>query len=185
MTMWKLKKLFKIMSVSIVSCGSSAFGDVKTGELILRSPYLVPFSFSEDLSFVNWNKSLGGLLRTIFWRQCNIIGQRQFSPRVRLQGGKSKDFTGRLFLLARTLVAHPVVYELPCITGLVLQATQKRLGEYRRVDFFTANKADYENEDWEEFMIFLNEDTKADQSDFIGSPEVDEKGRSTYAVILV
>ncbi len=82
-------------------------------------------------------------------------------------------------------MAQPIIDKPPCIKGLVLQATQKRKGEYRRVDFFTASKDDYENDDWEKFMMFLNDGTKAHQSDFIGSPEVDEKGRSTYAVILV
>lgn len=180
-----MEKLFKIKSVSTALCGSSPFGDVKTGELILRSPYLVPFTFSEQQSDEERNYNLDSLLRIILGRQGNTIGQRQLASWVRLHCGESKDFTGKLFLFAGALMISPIDRTKTFLMGLVLQATQNKQGEYRRIGFFAALKNDYERGDREELMNFLNEGTKPDQSDYIGSPEVDEKGRSTYAVIIV
>jgi hypothetical protein len=173
----------QIVDVKIILSGPNTFGDVLSGEIFLRSPYLLLFTLANPPA-----PSQGEVHSEVIPERRDSAEQRHLGYKFRFFFGNHDYTSGRLFLLGGSIrqrrgrISSLAEYYL---AGMVLRATYNKQGEYKRVGFFEMDRKDYKREDWNELMSFLNEDTKPEQSDYIGILHVDEKGRKIYTVCII
>ena len=167
--------LLHINDVRTVSAGSNKCGNVDSGEVTLRSPYLVPLA---SLSLPKARIIAEKYTDAIIWlgdpkEQKSITG----CVDVRLD---SEILPQRLFLLG-VAISKYLASRNKDLVGIVLRATSKKQGEYERVGYFEIGK---QGKSWRK-TIKLIEETKPETKDYIGNPEIDEEGRSTYTVLII